>query len=111
MTVTHPFHPYAGQRGIVVGKRANRAGMRLLLHFDDGRICAVPPQWTDTVTPDPEVVIGAGRALCTVTNLLELTCFVATLKAQARAMEPESCKDNIAAHVKRITPHSPWSLR
>lgn len=111
MTVTHPFHPYSGQRGGFVGKRANRAGVRLLLRFDDGRICAVPSQWTDAVPPDPEVIMGAGRALCTVTNLLELACFVATLKAETRKIGPEECKDNIAAHVKRITPRSPWGLR
>lgn len=111
MTVTHPFHPYSGQRGIFVGKRANRAGRRLLLRFDDGRICAVPPQWTDAVPPDPEVVMGGGRALCTVTDLLDLTCFVAALKARERAMEPKSCKGNNAEPVKRITPRSPWGLR
>ena len=55
--------------------------------------------------------MGAGRALCTVTNLLELTCFVATLKGKARKIELEECKDNVAAHVKRITPLSPWGLR
>lgn len=111
MTVTHPFHPYAGQRGLFVGKRANRSGIRLLLRFDDGRICAVPSQWTDAMPPDPEVVMGAGRALCTVTNLLELACFVATLREATQSIAPTECKDNIAATVKRITPHSPWGLR
>ncbi len=111
MTVTHPFHPYTGQRGLFVGKRANRAGIRLLLRFDDGRICAVPSQWTDAMPPDPEVVMGAGRALCTVADLLELACFVATLMGAARNIEPIECKDNIAATVKRITPRSPWGLR
>jgi hypothetical protein len=109
--VTHPFHPYSGQRGLFVCKRANRTGVRLLLRFDDGRICSVPSQWTDAVPSDPEVVMGAGRALCTVTNLLELAGFVETLSGTARMIEPAECKDNIAAPVKRITPLSPWSLR
>lgn len=55
--------------------------------------------------------MGDGRALCTVTDLLELTCFVAALKARERAIEPESCKGNNADTVKRITPRSPWGLR
>ena len=47
-----------------VGERANRAGKRLLLRFDDARICAVPPQWTDAVAPDLESFCG--RRPCAV---------------------------------------------
>jgi hypothetical protein len=111
VTVMHPFHPYSGQRGVVCGERANRAGRRLLLRFDDGRICAVPPQWTDAVPPDPEVAMGDGRALCTVTDLLVLARFVAAMKARERMIEPDPCNDNNAAPVKLITPHSPWRFR
>ena len=38
-------------------------GMTLLLKSDDGVIYAVRPQWTDVVAPDPEIVLGGGRAL------------------------------------------------
>lgn len=51
--------------------------------------------------------MGDGRAFCTVTGLLELTRFVAALKAR----ELEECKENNAATVKQITPRSPWGLR
>jgi Family of unknown function (DUF5372) len=111
VTVTHPFHPYGGQRGFCVGERANRAGKRLLLRFDDGRICAVLPQWTDTVAPDLEVSIGLGRAPCRLTDLLDLTPFVAHLMSKKRAVDPALCKDNSVVTVKRITPRSPWDLR
>ena len=111
VAVTHPFHPYAGQRGFCVGERANRAGKRLLLRFDDGRICVVPPQWTDAVAPDLEVSMGSDRAPCRLTDLLELALFMARLTSKRRAADPAACKDNSAASVKRITPRSPWGLR
>ena len=111
VAVTHPFHPYAGQRGFCVGERANRAGKRLLLRFDDGRICAVPPQWTDAVAPDLEVSMGGDRALCRLTDLLELALFMARLTSKRRTADPAPCKDNSVAFVKRITPRSPWVLR
>jgi hypothetical protein len=111
VAVTHPFHPYAGQQGFCVGERANRAGKRLLLRFDDGRICAVPPQWTDAVAPDLEVSMGGDRSLCRLADLLKLALFMARLTSKRRTVDPASCKENSAATVKRITPWSPWVLR
>jgi len=92
VTVTHPFHPYSGQRGACVGKRGNRAGKLLLLRFDDGRICSVPPQWTDAAVPSLEVIAGNGRALCSLTDLLELSGLVERLISQRRRETPQDCK-------------------
>jgi len=61
--VTHPFHPLSGQQLVCRGKRYNRYGMTLLLEIEDGSVCSVPPQWTDLVAPDPEIVLGERRAL------------------------------------------------
>ncbi|MFZ1415620.1 MAG: DUF5372 family protein [Defluviicoccus sp.] len=80
--VTHPFHPFRGRPAVCVGERYNRAGRRLLLRFDDGAICSVPPQWTDVVAPDPEIVMGQGRALFRVADLMELALLVARLAAR-----------------------------
>jgi hypothetical protein len=55
-----------------VGERYNRYGKTLLLQSGDGVIYAVRPQWTDVVVPDPETVLGGGRALIRVADLLEL---------------------------------------
>jgi hypothetical protein len=74
--VTHPFHPLSGRQLACVGDRNNRYGMTLLLEVDEGAICAVPPQWTDVVAPDPEIVLGGQRALFRVADLLELTNLV-----------------------------------
>ena len=111
VTVTHPFHPYSGQGGVCIARRGNRSGKRWLLRFADGRICSVPPQWTDAATPDLAVSAGDGRALCSLADLLELAEFVAHLMLQRRDDEAKACKDKYAATVKQKTPQHPWSLR
>lgn len=80
--VTHPFHPFSGQQLACVGERYNRYGMRLLLELDDASVCSVPPQWTDVVAPDPEIVMGGQRALFRVGDLLELAGLVARLSGR-----------------------------
>jgi hypothetical protein len=70
--ITHPFHPLSGQQFACVGERYNRYGRRLLLRVDDVTVFSVPPQWTDLVAFDPEIVIGEYRALFRVADLLEL---------------------------------------
>lgn len=75
-----------------VAKRGNRAGKRWLLRFDDGQICSVPPQWTDAATLDLEVVAGFGRALCSLTDLLELSELVAHLMSEKRVIGAERRK-------------------
>jgi hypothetical protein len=77
--VTHPFHPLSGQQLACVGERYNRYGRRLLLQVDEATVCSVPPQWTDLVAPDPEIVIGAQQALFRLGDLLELARLVEQL--------------------------------
>jgi Family of unknown function (DUF5372) len=72
----------AGRQLPCVGERYNRSGKRLLLRVDDKTVCSVPPQWTDTIAPDPEVAIGQGRSLFRVSDLLELASLVARLSRE-----------------------------
>ncbi len=74
--ITHPFHPLSGRQLPCVGERYNRYGMILLLQIDDESVCSVPPQWTDVVAVDPEIVMGGHRALFRVVDLLELAGLV-----------------------------------
>jgi hypothetical protein len=62
-----------------VGERYNCHGRRLLLQVDERTVCSVPPQWTDVVAPDPEIVMGEGRTLFRVADLLELARLVERL--------------------------------
>jgi hypothetical protein len=84
--VTHPFHPLSGQQLVCVGERYNRYGMTLLLETEDGSVCSVPPQWTDLVAADPEIVMGERRALFRMVDLLELARLVDRLR-QGNAIE------------------------
>ena len=86
--VTHPFHPLSGQRLQYVGARYNRYGKRLLLRVDDTTVWSVPPQWTDIVAPDPEVVMGRGRSFFRVVDLLELAVLVEHLAAARGGRRP-----------------------
>jgi hypothetical protein len=96
--ITHPFHPFSGQSFICVGKRYNRYGSWLLLQVDDKAICSVPPQWTDLVAPDPEVVIGEGRALFRAADLLELAQLLGRLNRRVSM-------GGAGWSVKQIVPH------
>ncbi len=80
MRVTHPFHPLSGRELVCIAKRYNRYGMRLLLQVDDETVCSVPPQWTDLMPPEPELVMGERRALFRVADLLELARVVDRLR-------------------------------
>ncbi|MGN7754560.1 DUF5372 family protein, partial [Sinorhizobium sp. 22678] len=98
--VTHQFHPLFGRQLPCVGKRGNLQGDRLLLQTEDGAIWPLPPQWTDLVSIDPEVVASNGRALLLVSNLMELASMVEHLCGRLAA----ECKDNYAASVNQIMP-------
>jgi len=56
------------------------------LQVEDDVVCSVLPQWTDLVAPDPEIVIGNGKAVARVGDLLELARLVAGLR-EARTKE------------------------
>ncbi|MBX5002380.1 hypothetical protein HJB56_33135 [Rhizobium lentis] len=104
MLVTHQFHPLFGRQLPCVGKRSNLQGERLLLQTDDGAIWPLPPQWTDLVSIDPEVVASNGRALLLVSNLMELASMVEHLCGRLAARSRAQCKDNYAADVNEIMP-------
>ena len=65
---------------VCVGERYNRYGRRLLLRVDDKTVCSVPREWTDLAVPDPEVVLGQGRALFRVADLVDLARLLARLR-------------------------------
>jgi hypothetical protein len=102
--VTHPFHPLEGRQLVCVGERYTRYGTRLLLRVDEDHVCSVPRRWTDVVVPDPEIVLGEGRALLRVSDLLELADLVSRLMGQER--QTDERKANNAACVKGTAPHA-----
>jgi hypothetical protein len=102
--ITHPFHPFGGRQLACVGERYNRSGKRLLLRVDDKTVCSLPPQWTDAVAPDPEVVMGQGRALFRIVDLMELSSLVTRLARERHCETSAGCRDNYAASVRGMMP-------
>ncbi|MFW8609991.1 DUF5372 family protein [Rhizobium beringeri] len=66
-----------------VGKRYNRHGERLLLQTEDATVWSVPPQWTDLVSLDPEVVMSNGRSLLRFADLMELAALMERLSSKS----------------------------
>ena len=100
--MTHPFHPQSGKLLPCVGKRGNRHGKRVLLRGEGGTVWSVPLQWTDLVAPDPEVIIGGGRTLFRMADLLELAELVERLLQKTGPSRATKCKAIFAADVKPI---------
>ncbi|WP_318880603.1 DUF5372 family protein [Sinorhizobium meliloti] len=83
MRITHPFHPLFLRQLPCVGKRYNRLGERLLLQNEDATVWSVPPQWTDLVNLDPEVVMSNGRSLLRMVALMKLATLVERLSSKS----------------------------
>jgi Family of unknown function (DUF5372) len=60
-----------------------------LLQDDGATVWTVPPQWTDLVGQDPEVVISRGRALLRAVDLMELANLMKRLSDRAAS---RSCR-------------------
>ncbi|HVB23397.1 MAG TPA: DUF5372 family protein [Ktedonobacteraceae bacterium] len=72
-TVTHPFHPLYNQQFEILNYRHNWGEYRVTFYETPDRVRTLPAAWTSLVSPDPSVVLAAGRAAFRVTDLLALT--------------------------------------
>jgi len=54
-----------------------------LLQTDDAAIWSVPPQWTDLVSPDLEVVMSNGRVVLRFADVVELADLVDRLSGKS----------------------------
>jgi hypothetical protein len=76
-TVTHPFHPLAGQRFTTLMQRVAYGEPRVF--YPDpatGQVCSLPLAWTDLAPPDPFRLVAAERALLRLTDLRALAALV-----------------------------------
>jgi uncharacterized protein DUF5372 len=78
----HPFHPLFGQEFERVSSREGRPEDRVYFERSNGRPASIPKHFTDLGCIDPVVVMGQGRCLFRVTDLLEL-CLVIESNASA----------------------------
>jgi hypothetical protein len=71
-TVTHPFHPWQGQRFELVECRRCWGQWRVYYLNPKGHLACFPASWTDAGPRDPFVEQARGRAIARVEDLLEL---------------------------------------
>lgn len=73
MTITHPFHPLAGQQFSLVAQRLAWGEARVFFHDPaTARVRSLPTAWTDLAPPDPFVQLAAGRAILRLRDLQAL---------------------------------------
>jgi Family of unknown function (DUF5372) len=71
-TITHPFHPWRGQRFDLVDCQRRWGQWRVYYFAQDGQLAYLPAAWTDVGPKDPFVEQAQGRAVARVEDLLEL---------------------------------------
>ena len=82
--ITHPFHPFRGQRLPILHRGASAACEWLLLQLPDGPVLRIPVAWTELSAPDSYVLAGQGRASFRVPDLLELRSLLDSLLPELR---------------------------
>ncbi len=88
-TVTHPFHPLAGQHFTAVMQRTAYGEPRVFyLDPATAQVRSLPLGWTDLAPPDPFRTVAANRAVLRLTDLRALTALVQVLGA-ARGDRPD----------------------
>jgi len=76
--ITHPFHPFRGQRHpIVTSKKWEQDNLLSLAVIGQGTLC-VPREWTDRA--DPVVYSSYGPVLLSYERLVELAEFLIHLR-------------------------------
>jgi hypothetical protein len=82
--VTHPFHPLSGRTFEFVTVHRNWGGEIVYYHDEAGNLCSVPLKWTSLAATDLFVLLSGGRAAFRVSDLLELSGMLTSLKQESR---------------------------
>ena len=90
--VTHPFHPWAGQKFEFVKRRHNWQADRVYVRDGAGELVSLPAEWTDAVPEDPFVVVADGRVPFHLEGLVALSELVASLAAASGSGEGRAAR-------------------
>ena len=74
--VTHPFHPLFGKKYELVTIRHNWGEDRVYYYDEQNQLKSLLLSWTSAQSPDPFVVISAGRSPFRIEDLLKLISLV-----------------------------------
>jgi uncharacterized protein DUF5372 len=72
----HPFHPLSGQEFEQLSSREGLPEDRLYFEDHHGRAASIPKHFTDLGPIDPVIVMGRGRSLFRIGDLLELCSLI-----------------------------------
>ena len=78
--MTHPFHPLSGKVFELVACHRNWGDEQVYYHDEAGRLRSLPLKWTSLASIDPFISLSAGRAAFRVSDLLELSRLLASMK-------------------------------
>nr|WP_292327710.1 DUF5372 family protein [Mesorhizobium sp.] len=60
--ITHPFHPWRGQRFVLSTRKQNWGQDRVMFYDAAGRLRSLLASWTDVAEPDVFIQVAAGRS-------------------------------------------------
>ena len=86
-TVTHPFHPLYNQQFEILNYRHNWGEYRVTFYETSEHVRTLPAAWTSLVSPDPSVLLAAGRAPFQVRDLLALAQLVQRIEERKEDTE------------------------
>jgi Family of unknown function (DUF5372) len=91
--VVHPFHPLCGQVFEQLNSREGLPEDRLYFEDPHGRAASIPKHFTDLGPMDPVIVMGKGRSLFRVGDLLALCSLIeASVRTEAGDAYSELCR-------------------
>ena len=89
----HPFHPLCGQEFEQLSSREGLPEDRLYFEDHRGRAASIPKHFTDLGPIDPVIIMGRGRSLFRIGDLLELCSLIeGSTAAEAGNMYSELCR-------------------
>ena len=91
--VVHPFHPLCGQEFEQLSSREGLPEDRLYFEDHDGRAASIPKHFTDLGPIDPVIIMGRGRSLFRIRDLLELCSLIeASTPGEGDNMSSKLCR-------------------
>jgi|GEM_PF-853260 len=78
--VTHPFHPWRGQRFVLSTRKQNWGEDRVMFYDAQGRLRSLPASWTDVNEADLFSQVAAGRSFSRPDDLSALASLIGRIK-------------------------------
>ncbi|WP_272951691.1 DUF5372 family protein [Sinorhizobium medicae] len=80
--VTHPFHPWRGQRFVLSTRKQNWGEDRVMFYDAQGRLRSLPASWTDVNEADLFSQVAAGRSFSRPDDLSALASLIDRIKSR-----------------------------